>query len=1107
MTVETVKQNDEVLGYKLIRKIGSGGYGDVWEAEAPGGLRKALKIVFGYHDEKRAQAELKSLDRIKEARHPFLLSLERFEIFNSQLVIVCELAEKSMSDLANEYYERGDQGIPRDELIGYMRDAAGALDYLNSAFGLQHLDIKPENLLMVSGHAKVADFGLVKDLRDASQSLMSGMTPAYAAPELFDGRPGVYSDQYSLATVYQEMLTMVRPFSGSTPAQLAAQHMHGKPDLRPLPISDQPVVAKALSKVPEDRYQTCSQFVEQLSNRKTRKRIIKSRANVRESVDTGSETVIFDNSDHENTNSNNQTALFSKNGLTFNTVDLEFVDPPVCHPDTTVYQPTLVIAVGSSSSKVLQKTKRRLVARHGETEKIPAFKMLCLDSDRDALAQLSMGGDGSKLKVNETLAIPLRRSEQYRQKKNLDLSWISRRWIYNVPRSQQTEGLRPLGRLAFVDHFESICDRISELFGEVLKPENIATTCETFGLNPPTEIKPRVVLVSNIAGGLGSGITNELAYTIRLMAAEHGINNCEINAMLMYGEEGLVREAGLGTANAYSFLSELRHFADGGYPGDQSLGIPEFEDDLPFDHVYSLRLRSEREAASLQDFDKIAEYICLSMTTKCGEFFTCSRDNEKEREEFSFRSFGIGICGPGLHIQGQGAVERLSRDLVNKWIGSGEPDQAEAESFAEQQFEQLGLSLDQATVGAITFIAQLEEWQETQPKLESAWENLTLDGQDATFLDIDLYFDQLFDVPHWRRESVGGINSELLLAVENEISAVGQSIGSQLSLRILDQIRTNEVTLKRSAGALDASRNRILNELKSVGQGLQSYGSTMHGLQQQFASEAASLSGEELQQYKQQFVEKYGKIRFQEFALRCCDHQFRVIKSSLVSTQEMIKKYRLQLNAVGEKFDVEEESKKSAKYTPTIQQMLVNSILDDQAQLISMVEKLVVDEISSDGETFLAFLSDTVRSQQFLPGMVREAAQKVLSNAFDKISIDDVIAKNDIQPAALKSWLNELMNEATPFVTDCGGTASMMLGQPRKAPKSIIPSMVTDCFNVNLKEISGTTGDLVLCFEAEQISLANVAYSILTDAPEAIEITKRIHSRTDIDWTTLDDLM
>jgi len=56
---------------------------------------KALKIVYGFHDEKRAQAELKALDRVKTLRHPFLLNLERIEVYEGQLVVVTELADKS----------------------------------------------------------------------------------------------------------------------------------------------------------------------------------------------------------------------------------------------------------------------------------------------------------------------------------------------------------------------------------------------------------------------------------------------------------------------------------------------------------------------------------------------------------------------------------------------------------------------------------------------------------------------------------------------------------------------------------------------------------------------------------------------------------------------------------------------------------------------------------------------------------------------------------------------------------------------------------------------------------------------------------------------------
>src|SRR5581483_464350 len=91
-----------------------------------------------------------------------------------------------------------------------------------------------------------------------------GLTPIYAPPEVFEGRPTRRSDQYSLAIVYQEMLTGVLPFPGRTAAQLAAQHLNAKPRLDALPENDQEVIARALAKKPAERYHSCVEMVNAL---------------------------------------------------------------------------------------------------------------------------------------------------------------------------------------------------------------------------------------------------------------------------------------------------------------------------------------------------------------------------------------------------------------------------------------------------------------------------------------------------------------------------------------------------------------------------------------------------------------------------------------------------------------------------------------------------------------------------------------------------------------------------------------------------------------------------------------------------------------------------
>src|SRR5437868_12332330 len=135
---------------------------------------------------------------------------------------------------------------------------------MNQEYQLQHLDIKPQNLFLVHNHVKVADFGLVKDLEGREASVTGGVTPVYAAPETFDGWVSRFSDQYSLAIVYQEVLTGQRPFNGTSVRQLVMQHLQSPPTLTSLPEADRPVIARALAKNPDDRYPCCLDLVREL---------------------------------------------------------------------------------------------------------------------------------------------------------------------------------------------------------------------------------------------------------------------------------------------------------------------------------------------------------------------------------------------------------------------------------------------------------------------------------------------------------------------------------------------------------------------------------------------------------------------------------------------------------------------------------------------------------------------------------------------------------------------------------------------------------------------------------------------------------------------------
>lgn len=260
-------------GYVLIEPLGRGGFGEVWKCEAPGGLHKAIKFVAGNSelitsDETQLRQEYEAFQQVKAIRHPFLLSLERVELVDDELVMVMELADRQLGDRFQECRATGLPGIPRDELIGYLKEAAEALDVIGNKYGLQHLDVKPANLFLLANHVKVGDYGLVSKLDGGTASGKSrGLTPKYAAPEVLQGQVHTQSDQYSLALVYQELLSGTFPFSGRTPQQLMLQHVSVEPDLRGLPEHDRPAVSLALQKRPEDRFASCEEFVRVLAAR------------------------------------------------------------------------------------------------------------------------------------------------------------------------------------------------------------------------------------------------------------------------------------------------------------------------------------------------------------------------------------------------------------------------------------------------------------------------------------------------------------------------------------------------------------------------------------------------------------------------------------------------------------------------------------------------------------------------------------------------------------------------------------------------------------------------------------------------------------------------
>ena len=191
-----------IRGYRLLETLGTGAFGVVYRALSPGGVEVAIKEVMFPLSRPEAKRELDVLKLITQLHHPYLLCLHDFWAENNQLFVAMELADGSLADLPIKH---GGATVPATALQPIFEEAAEVLDFLHHK-QILHRDIKPANILLLRGHAKLADLGLAKHNPDsvAVSRTLAG-TPAFMAPEMFRNLYRPEADQYALALCYAEL--------------------------------------------------------------------------------------------------------------------------------------------------------------------------------------------------------------------------------------------------------------------------------------------------------------------------------------------------------------------------------------------------------------------------------------------------------------------------------------------------------------------------------------------------------------------------------------------------------------------------------------------------------------------------------------------------------------------------------------------------------------------------------------------------------------------------------------------------------------------------------------------------------------------------------------
>jgi len=262
--------------YRIERELGRGGMATVYLAEdlkhhrkvAIKVLRPELAATLGSD---RFLTEIRTTAKLN---HPHILALHDSGEAAGFLFYVMPLVE---GESLRERMKR-EKTLPVEEAVRLTREVADALAYAH-AHDVIHRDVKPENILLQSGHAVVADFGIARAVRAAGveRITMAGMamgTPAYMSPEQSAGERDVdgRSDLYALASVLYEMLAGEPPFTGPTMDAILVQRFT-RPAPRVsakrsnVPRAIDTALSTAMARAPEDRFPTVERFASALDTK------------------------------------------------------------------------------------------------------------------------------------------------------------------------------------------------------------------------------------------------------------------------------------------------------------------------------------------------------------------------------------------------------------------------------------------------------------------------------------------------------------------------------------------------------------------------------------------------------------------------------------------------------------------------------------------------------------------------------------------------------------------------------------------------------------------------------------------------------------------------
>jgi hypothetical protein len=474
---------------------------------------------------------------------------------------------------------------------------------------------------------------------------------------------------------------------------------------------------------------------------------------------------------------------------------------------------------------MVQRLRENLVVHYGSVEALPNIRLLCIDTDPETLRLAGQCDPSAALAANEVLVAKLNRPSHYLRSREIKSQidpWISQKMLYHIPRTPATTGLRLLGRLAFFDNYRQIAARLRGELEACLQSEKLTLGDRKTSLGIRTN-RPRVYVLTGLAGGTGSGIFLDLAYVLRRTLRQLGYDRPDIVGLFLMPQVDRNPSQTRALGCCFASLTELNHFSAPGtrftahyVDKDKAINDPE----PPFSRCILLSLPHGNDMAALKEVTtQAAEFLSRDLTTTLGRKADGCRAElpapPRSSKTLVCQTFGLSHISWPRRILIRRVSGKLCEKLVQRWISKDASALRESvQSMVADYWQKNGLdgaflmeNLEKACEKGLGQPPDAVFSRVTDPLAQI---DVQASGLSATpFREVIERLDQILGRPDAQVGSTAGVLEEPLNAAAE---AIVSTWGGKMAAFVVDLVEQPEFRL---AGAEEAVR-QIIGILEKV---------------------------------------------------------------------------------------------------------------------------------------------------------------------------------------------------------------------------------------------------------------------------------------------------